>query len=79
MDLEERRHIKRIMLKDDVPKEIIEKVITNHNNRPLSHVNILGHASTTHRIILYAFNWDISPEGWDFWNAEEEYWCARCE
>lgn len=79
MSIEERRHIKRVMLKDGVPKETIEKVITNHNNRPLSHVNILDHANTSHRVILYAFNWEDSPEGWDFWNAEEEYWEARCE
>ena len=78
MDLEVRRHIKKVMLGDGVPKETIEKVITNHNNRPLSHVNILEEI-TSHRVILYAFNWEDSPEGWDFWNAEEEYWCVRCE
>lgn len=78
MSIEERRHIKRVMLKDGVPKETIEKVITNHNNRPLSNTNILD-TNTSCRVILYAFNWEDSPEGWDFWNAEEEYWEARCE
>ena len=78
MDLEERRHIKKVMLEDGVPKETIEKLITNHYNRQFSHGNLLNE-NTSSRIILYAFNWEDSPEGWDFWNAEEEYWRARCE
>lgn len=78
MDLKERRHIKRIMLEEGVPKETIEKVITNHYNKPLSHGNLLNE-NTSSRIIICAFSWDESPEGWDFWNAEEEYWSARCE
>lgn len=78
MDLKERRHIKRIMLKDGVPKETIEKVITNHYNKPLANMDTLEEIKS-HRIILCAFSWDESPEGWDFWNAEEEYWCERCE
>ncbi len=78
VSIEKRRYIKKVMLEEGVPKETIEKVITNCNNRPFSHGNLLNENMSS-RIILYAFTWDESPEGWDFWNAEYEYWKEKCE
>lgn len=56
--------------KSYLTKEEFEKFVVNYNNYPHNDITVEKHISRYLFVLLIgsSFDWDESPEGWDYWD-----------